>query len=404
MDVISNRAFVKSLILRLILLLILGSAPIHAAVLFFDGIENGLLLTANDGPWSNTSGTLVAVTSPVRSGGYAGKFTSTGTASFVQTTVGFAASSGWTRFGYYSHVTTAPSAQSDQILFQFSDSGGTRVNGLKERKNTNGTISIGANDNTGDGTYFTISPDTWYLVEFKCVVSATVGVTEWKLNGIIKETLTGRNTGSNNIDSAVFREHSGTAGSSYAIFDDLIVSNSNYPGDGHCIARQGKAGTPTYDQYTKTSSQTAAQVWSETPYSATNNATNSTNSNAQTMLTWSFAATQSGHGTEIIADGNTINACKVAVTMKTGVASGHSIRRRFAGVDSDTSKSLTTSDVYYETAVFTDTFANLNTSEMGVLHGPNANSHTVEDVWMMADFTAAAGLSPALLSILEDED
>lgn len=176
-------------------------------------------------------------------------------------------------------------------------------------------------------------------------------------------------------------------------FDDLRIDTGglNIIGAGQCIARQGIAGTPTYDAWTKNGAATAALCWSDTPFSAATNCSDGTQNDAQTMVVDKFSTNpgRAVEGTQVINGGDTINAVKVAMIAKTAVAGNIDIRRRVGGVNTDTTVALTTADLFYATGIFTDTPANLDAYEIGVKNDLVATIETVEDMWMMVDYTPA---------------
>lgn len=79
-------------------------------------------------------------------------------------------------------------------------------------------------------------------------------------------------------------------------------------------------------------------------------------------------------------------AITVAIRPGTDAGSAAKIRRRFNSSNTDTSITLTTSDAYYETSVFTDNLTNILTSEVGVVHGSTSALQTVEDAWLMISY------------------
>lgn len=241
----------------------------------------------------------------------------------------------------------------------------------------------------------------WYLIEAKVVISATVGIVEWKLDGVIAGTATGLNTGSSNIKSLLCTEMDAATVTAFYV-DDLLANDAAYPGAGQSIARQGKAGSPNADTWTKTSSQTAAQVWSETPYSATNEAHSTDQSQAQTML-----VDDVGVGANPIRFGSVVNACKVVVIAKEiRAASGtptYSIRRRLNGSNTDTAKALTGSDVGYDDGIWTDTIANLQTAEIGGVRGSGVD--TISHVTAGTEGSGGSGnVTPGLPGSLAAND
>lgn len=80
-------------------------------------------------------------------------------------------------------------------------------------------------------------------------------------------------------------------------------------------------------------------------------------------------------------------AVTIAIRPAAAAGSAASIRRRLGGSNTDTSITLTTSDAYYETGIFTDNITNLNAAEIGALHGNTSLLQTVEDAWILVDYT-----------------
>jgi hypothetical protein len=231
-----------------------------------------------------------------------------------------------------------------------------------------------------------LSPGVWYRVETALDLAAG-GVCKLWINGNLELNL----THTSNVSATTTDGYAvnGTANPNEYFFDDIRIDTATLtpPGEGRTIARQGKTGTPTYDAWTKVGGATAAINWSETPFSATNSCTSAVAAQAQTMLISSFSATQAGHGGQCIQAMDTINACKVSVIAKEASAGSPSIRRRLNGADTDVVITLTTSDAYYDSGIWTDTLANLNGMEAGGLHAAGTLLTTFEDVWVMVDFT-----------------
>lgn len=353
------------------------------AVVWFAGAETGDIKE-----FGLTSGTApTAVTTPKRTGAYAYKLHGTSTESRLAQTLANLTSA-YSRMYLYVDVTTNPSPASlahATIAYECA----TDEFSLRSTISTAGVFQLQLNSALlgNIGSAFTLVNKQWYLIEMKVIISATVGIMEWKLDGVVKATQSSLNTGTNPINQFRVRSLIDNTGVMDLYFDDLAVSDSDYLGSGGSVARQGKAGTPTYDAFTKNGAATAALCWSDTPFSTATNCTDSTAADAQTMLTESFAVQQSGHGCEILNDSQTVNACKAAVVAKIAVGSNHSIRRRLNGADTDTAKTLTTTDAYYDDGIWTDTLANLNSAEIGMLHGADANLLTVEDAWLIVDTT-----------------
>ena len=137
--------------------------------------------------------------------------------------------------------------------------------------------------------------------------------------------------------------------------------------------------------------------WGQTPPDTAHFAEspNQTPASAQTAVTASFSATQAGHGSGTIAGSDTVNAAKVAAVAKASSTSSNinlgALRYRAASTDTDYNVTLTTSDAYYESSIFTDTLANLNASEAGWNKRAStaAGTQRVEDVWVMVSYSPA---------------
>lgn len=367
-------------------------------VTWFAGFENGSIKEFTNDPSANTS----IESTLFYTGAYSAKIIQTNVDA-AQSGTGFASSTLFTLGHHRFHITTPPASQSDYLILQTVTAVGAAILVVYLRITAAGVLSLVLNNNVTPvdiGSPFPVSQDTWYTIETKTVISATIGIVELKVNGMVVATGSSLNTGVANIDSVYWSVYRGAGVNSLVaqhFVDDLICGNTAYFVQGGCIARQGKAGTPTYDTFTKVGAATAALCWSDTPFSAATNCTSITSGGAQTMLTASFSVVQAGHGTEIVNTQDVIVSCKTALVAKVGVGSSQSIRRRIGGVDTDTAKTITTSDAYYEDAVFTATLDNLNTAEIGMLHGANVNLLTAEDLWIMLYFQAVQVSKQGLL-------
>lgn len=163
-------------------------------------------------------------------------------------------------------------------------------------------------------------------------------------------------------------------------------------GRGIVIARQGKAGTPTYNAWTKNNAATAALCWSFTPLSTAQNCSDSVLNDAQTMLVAPFSQWgpgTGGHGNEVLGAYDMIKTAKVVMIAKTASVGNTKMRYRVGGVDTDTTVALTTADAYYQSGFFTDTPTNLDAYEIGVVQGQSGVVQTVEDMWLMVEYVPA---------------
>jgi hypothetical protein len=327
-------------------------------------------------------------------GGGAYAYKETGTTGIYLAT-GLSLAHGFFKFYFRFDTDTTPGSQ---VFYQVSnwDDGTNLIAGVYITERIDGTFSFYTINSLGslvDETVITIAKNTWYRIEIDLTIGSSTGAIKLYLDGVQKVSLTSQNFGANNITQWGACNNINNAGRSFW-FDDIEADDAALPGAGYVIARQFKLGTPTYDTWVE-SSGTIDTVWSETPFSAASNATSSTLNDAQTALVAPLSSPQTGHGTGSIGSNDTINGAKAALVGKAASGSAASIRRRVGGVDTDTAITFTTSDAYYETAVFTATFNNLSNAEVGVLQGANAVLQTVEDAWLHVSYTPGATiLSP----------
>ena len=369
-------------------------APAQSSTtLWFSGGEAGNDRTANfapievSGPNCASTPTAVAGGSQTRSGGY-GIQAVVGRCMRQQTptnpmTVYFR---GWFKMV---GIAGGPPGASVTIICLGQQSLGSSC--LDIQINTSRKVIFGSATGTT-----TINDSTWYEIEAKGVVDAVVGGVEVKINGNVE--INSFTTDSSAFVSFGYVEigpFEGGAGIVEMDYDDMMICSGSYcPTGGVSVARQGTSGTPTYNAWTKNSCTggTIDGCWSDTGYDTTKTATDAVANDAQTMLIHGFETTQSGHGTETIANHDTINACKTAAVMKSGTASAPvSIRRRLNGADTDTSKTLTTSDAYYDDGIWTiggDKLAAAAVPEIGMVHGSGSATDTVYDMWLMCDYLA----------------
>lgn len=348
-------------------------------VAYFTGFETGDASEVVNIGTSSIQGTNV------RSGAYSLKQTGSGTILVSTLSATKTVIRAWVK------ITSLPG--SEQYLIAEVSTGTTRARLLIE---TDGTLKV--DDASGTmglsttaGTH-AIATSTWTMVEF-AVDLAGGGVVKAWVNGIADIST----THSSNVSGAPTTEYDivGMDNPNQFYFDDIRIDQGGTAaiGNGKTVARQGKAGTPTYDTWTKNGDTTAALCWSETPFATGKNCSSTTSAAAQTMLVEKFSITQSGHGSDVIGSGYTINACKTALIAKRSSSGSPSIRRRVGGADTDTAKTMTASDVYYDDGIWTTTTANLDSMEAGMVKAADTNSTTVEDVWVMVEYTPVLGKS-----------
>lgn len=326
----------------------------------------------------------------VRTGGYALKQAAT-----LSTITTGAFSSTQTVFRFYFRVPTLPGA--DTIFFRTLPSTSRFEVDLTSGGNVKAIDTAGLlGFSTATGTAV-LAINTWYRIEVAVDLAASGVIKVW-VDGVldISTTHTTDKTANPTVGMIVV----GAANPNEYFFDDIRIDTGTLTaiGAGQCIARQPiTGGTPTYDTWTKSSGTDAGALWDNTPFDTTDFCSSATAANAQTAVLSSFGSTQSGHGTETLGSGDTINASKIALVGKTSSITtdgADSIRRRVAAADTDVAVAVySVSDDYRDTGIITGlTYTNLTaaSTEMGAVHGTGVRTHTVEDMWWMIDYTPVA--------------
>jgi hypothetical protein len=227
---------------------------------------------------------------------------------------------------------------------------------------------------------------TWYMLQVRYTKGTGANaISELKIHsddGTLLETVTITN-GSGTADVGLINFDSTASGIDIYV-DDVMLDDAAYPGIGTCIKVQGKSGTPTDDAFTKNGAATSHLCWSDTPFSTATNCSSAGSTAAQIML---LAA--SGIGAS-----DTINGCRIGLVGKrgTGGAVTVSTRRRVSGGSAtDVTITLTTSDAFVGSAVFSETLTNIGNMEIGVVRGTGTSQlTTIEDMWLMIDYVPAA--------------
>lgn len=356
------------------------------SVAYATGFETGDASEVN----AVEAGTASVQTAVVRTGGYALKATGGSPLAVFNFIGGLSASSAIARV--YFQISAAPEADTQVLIIDF-DNGGTNLVYLWLDTNSILHIVDSAAVDTAGTTV--LSVNTWYRIEFSYVA---VGAMKCLLNGATEISATDSGAG---ITIVRFRARGDSVADCY--WDDMRLDTGGTTaiGAGQTIARQGIAGTPTYNAWTKNGAATAALCLSDTPFSTATNISDLVLNDAQTMLVDKFSTDpgRAVEGTQVIGASDTINAVWVCMIAKTAVAGNIVIRRRVGGADTDETVALTTSDAYYRGSYFTDTPANLDAYEIGVKNALVATTETVEDMWMMVDYTPAAGGAAVKLTI-----
>lgn len=354
-------------------------------VAYFTGFETGSSSEISAlGAGASIQGTTV------RSGAYALK------AATSQSTIASGLfSSTQTVFRFYLQVPAIPAA--DTIFFRTLPSSGR----LELDLTNGGNIKVsdpggGLGLSTTTGTAV-ISAGVWYRIEVAIDLAAGGIIRVWVDGTLdIDTTHTSNKTANPNSGLLLF----GAASPNEYFFDDIRIDTGTLTaiGAGAVILRQPiTGGSPTYDAWSKSSGTDAGALWDNTPFGTTDFCSTATASAAQTAIVASFASTQAGHGSETLGSGDTINAAKIALVGKTSNATtdgADSIRRRVGGSDTDVAiTAYTAFDLYRDTGIITGlTFSDLTSAstEIGTVKtATGSRTHTVEDVWLMIDYTAA---------------
>lgn len=351
------------------------------SVAWFSGFESGDFGELNS---VGSGGTVQGTTT--RSGAYALTLTTSGSAYFLE--AGLASTQ--TVFRGYLNIAAVPGSTIDVVGFRTA-----AANRLHLELKSTGIFQVREGPGTPMGLTTTsgtavLALGQWYRIELIEDLAAG-GVVKLLINGTVDIDTTHINdvTGTPTDNVPIF----GLTGSSF-YWDDLRIDTGGLTaiGAGQCIARQPlTGGTPTYNDFTKSSGSDAGALWDNTPFDTTDFCSSSTSAHVQTAVISSFSAVQTGHGVQIINPRDTINACKSVVVAKRATSGNPSIRRRIGGADTDTARAMTASDAHYDDNVWTTTLASLNTAEIGVLKAADTNLTTVEDVWLMVDYTPSGG-------------
>lgn len=301
------------------------------------------------------------------------------------------------KFYFYYDDNTVPTGAEvfqTEFIHVFDSSSATVMNMVLQYR-TDGLFWLLVFDHLANLSAFTSvtawAVNTWIRFDLDLTVSATVGAFTLYQDGSNIFSASTQNFGSNNADKVDFGGTQLTRAVPGSIwYDDVEVDGAALCNAGYVIARQFKSGTPTYNAWTKSGGTNIEDVWNDTPFSASTNANSSVVNDAQTGLVYAVGSVQTGHGTGTITQGDTINGAKAGLVGKAASGSASSIRYRAGGADTDTAITLTTSDAYFETAVFSDTLSNIATSQVGAVQGANTVSQTVEDAWLMVSYTPTA--------------
>lgn len=171
------------------------------------------------------------VTSPTRFGNYAARMTSDAADPRIRLRTGLNLSSVWVRG--YMRLETPGSDGLEEFLGAirvFQQDGTTEIARISTWHQTDNTIALQLGNRitfTDLGSRVNIMFNRWYMLELKVVVSATVGVLEWRLDGTVRHTATSQNTGSSNVERVNLYGHNHQSIVTY--WDQWEVNDAQYP-------------------------------------------------------------------------------------------------------------------------------------------------------------------------------
>lgn len=253
-----------------------------------------------------------------------------------------------------------------------------------------------------------LAPGRFVRVELATTIGEGTGSAELRIDGVTAVTATGQDFGDQNLDAVFISNnpapaddpsgYSGANGGDWmATFDDLAVTVGGFPGEGRVVARQGAAGAPAYDQWTKIGGATVADVWSDTPADPDTRAETPASGTplAQTVRVAPF-----DQGPDAIGPATVVKACQTWLNV--GLVGGppnrtYAIRRRLGGADVDTpipdftipnpeQQNFLRSDGILG-GYFAPTPAELATAEIGAVKfgDPGGTPLRVTDAWLSCE-------------------
>jgi hypothetical protein len=200
------------------------------ARLWYSGLETGDASELVQMP----SGASVVATHP-RSGLYGLKFNSNPYAD-VTAVVGLNKTTLFARSSLYIDVLSTPGSDLFGGGLVLSDASVTQVARVIRQHKSDGTHWLYLTNVVTNTTAspVQVSAGQHLVLELKCVVSATVGIVELRIDAAVVATLTNQNTGTNALDRFIVSGalNGDQFGYSDAYMDDLAVDDAEYLGRG----------------------------------------------------------------------------------------------------------------------------------------------------------------------------
>ena len=224
----------SSSIKRLALVGLLACSPFAlGSRLFTDGFEeNNLTQTM----WTLQHGSTVTLqSSVVHSGKYALHIVANAAQPYVVRDFRNPVTSGTYFVRFYLRVASLPASPNVARIFKISNtSGGT--SGVIELGN-DGRLTVTSNPGTEVAGTTVLTPNTWYCIELRDLLSTTAGELELRVNGTTDATITNTSTIATNVQRLTFGV-SGPPLTEDIYFDDIAVNDTaggfqnSWPGEG----------------------------------------------------------------------------------------------------------------------------------------------------------------------------
>lgn len=229
----------------------------------------------------------------------------------------------------YKHATNSTGSTQTHVFDSVSPDNATYNFSLEFSISSADVTTLSVRDHSGSIVFSSVlsgGADTWRNVAVDATkdTNAADGAIQVWVDGVSVGSSTTADLGT--VNFGTLRVAPQTNAIPTSDWDDLEIDDSVVPGIGGVIARQPKTGgTPTYDDWTKSSGSDAGALWDNTPFDTTDKLTSYTADAAQTAQIASFSSTQTGHGSGTIQSYDTINGIKEAFVAKTAATTAAGI-------------------------------------------------------------------------------
>ncbi len=360
------------------------------------------------GETQSTNGTVAIEETTVRTGAYAVRCnpTGTGVGSFALRNTADDTDDDLAIRCYFRYATKPATDPSQERIILLRRGNGSSNHLILYLDNA-GHINVHSSaDNLLQSGTTVLAVDTWYLIDLVLQANEAGGpnnaIYELWIDGVSEFGEITENLGVNdNCGEVSFGKVFDVSGETVDLFfDDIAMETGRTTkiGAGQIIARQPDGAGADTDW---TGGGDASGAWDETPSDGvTTEESSNTDTTEETAALAAFSATQSGHGSEVIGSGDTLNSASVVAAMKRGNGSGttHSIRRRINSNVTDLAHVTGTGYGVTETgdastAPWTTdlTLTNLDGMEAGGARGVGGREFFISTVWVMVDYTPATG-------------